>query len=372
MSEKKRKVLFLYNGGTIGQILEIKDVDGVPTEVLVPPKDEKQFKDVCTPIIEKIQDKANIEIVFELVTTKDSTNMSPNDWEKLALRIKKAQDHEEYDAIGVAHGTDTLAYTAVALALALHGKEPEKSGLQIPVVITGGQNSIYKPGGDARFNLENLFCTIDEAMNFEIADVLVNFWNRVLLGCRTLKINEKDFDAFISPAFPDVGNIDANGVRLKPEYLKKKADAAEKIMLAPKFGRGIISLELNPGLEPDLIRNFIMNGGIAAMVFKSLGEGNVCSEGEYSLIPIIKEATEEYATPILITTKFVGGSAGAAHYDVGLQAIKAGGIICYDHTDVAVDVKAKWLLGNAICADDDGFRKAMATSYAGEVTPSSK
>ena len=73
--------------------------------------------------------------------------------------------------------------------------------------------------------------------------------------------------------------------------------------------------------------------------------------------------------PILITTKFVGGSAVATHYETGLKAIEAGAIPCYDHTDVAVDVKARWLLGNAICSDVEGFRKSMATSYAGEVTP---
>ncbi len=48
--------------------------------------------------------------------------MTPNDWEKLIFRIKKAQDEEAYDAVAIAHGTDTLAYTA--LALALHGASP--------------------------------------------------------------------------------------------------------------------------------------------------------------------------------------------------------------------------------------------------------
>jgi L-asparaginase/Glu-tRNA(Gln) amidotransferase subunit D len=130
----------------------------------------------------------------------------------------------------------------------------------------------------------------------------------------------------------------------------------------------VMSIELAPGVEPTTVLGFITSGGISAMVFKSLGEGNVCSEGEFNLLPLIRQATEEYATPILLTTKFVGGSAASSKYETGLRAVEAGAVPCYDHTDVAADVKARWLLGNAICADVEGFRKAMARSYAGEMT----
>jgi L-asparaginase/Glu-tRNA(Gln) amidotransferase subunit D len=150
--------------------------------------------------------------------------------------------------------------------------------------------------------------------------------------------------------------------------VRKKVDSAKSLTVLPKFGRGIISIELSPGLEPSIILRIIANGGISAMIFKSLGEGNACSEGEYSLLPVIKSASEDYATPILLTTKFVGGKVGGAHYETGILAIKAGGVPCGDHTDVAVEVKTRWLLGNAICADTEGFKKAMGTSFVGEVT----
>lgn len=139
--------------------------------------------------------------------------------------------------------------------------------------------------------------------------------------------------------------------------------------LAPKFGRGVVSFELAPGIDPNVVLGFITSGGISAMILKSLGEGNVCNEGQYNLLPVIKQATEDYMVPIFITTKFPGGSAVATHYEVGLAAIKAGGIPCFDHTDVAVDVKVRWLIGNGICSSIEDFRKAMKTSFAGEVTP---
>lgn len=361
-----RKILFLYNGGTIGQVPE-KRGDSV---VLVPPKDSEIFRKACEPIIQELKQES--EIIFEFVTAKDSSNMTPNDWEKLIFRIKKAQDEEGYAGVAIVHGTDTLAYTSTALSLALHGKDKEKSGLRIPICMTGAQNPIYQPGGDGKFNLENLFRTINKAIDLEIGDVLVNFWNKIFLGCRILKTSEKDFDAFASPSYPVVGTIDAKGVNLNASLVRKKADALDKLTLAPKFGRGVISFELTPGTDPNVISGFITGGGISALILKSLGEGNVCNEGQYNLIPVIKQASEEYMTPIFITTKFVSGGAGAAHYETGYEPIKAGGIPCYDHTDVAVDVKVRWLIGNGICSTIEDYKRAMETNYAGEVTPPKK
>ncbi len=362
----KKKILFLYNGGTIGQVFEKRGNE----TVLVPPKNSKVFQDACKPIIEKL--KQDSEITFEFVSSKDSTNMTPNDWEKLIFRIKKAQDEEKYDAVAIAHGTDTLTYTSTALALALHGKDPDKTGLRIPICITGGQNPIYEAGGDGRFNLENLFRTLNKAIDLGIADIIVNFWDKILLGCRALKKSEKDFDAFNSPAFPVIGHIDAGGVSINSNLVRKKRNALGKLNLAPKFARGVVSFELSPGIDPNVVLGFITSGGISAMILKSLGEGNVCSEGQYNLLPMIKQASHEYMTPIFITTKFVGGGAGAAHYETGFEAIKAGGIPCFDHTDVAVDVKVRWLIGNGICSTIEDFKKAMKVSYSGEVTPQEK
>ena len=154
--------------------------------------------------------------------------------------------------------------------------------------------------------------------------------------------------------------------------LKKKKDALKKLQVAPKFGRGVVSFELTPGTDPNVLLGFITAGGISALILKSLGEGNICNEGQYNLIPVIKQTSEEYVTPMFITTKFVAGGSGLGHYETGYEAIKAGGIPCYDHTDVAVDVKVRWLIGNGICQTIDDYKVAMQTNFCGEVTPQTK
>ena len=94
----KKKILFLYNGGTIGQIPRLEKVNGVEQTVLYPPVDGKEFQQVCEKIIANVKETVDMDITFELVTTKDSSNMSPEDWTVLAHRIEKAQDDESYDA----------------------------------------------------------------------------------------------------------------------------------------------------------------------------------------------------------------------------------------------------------------------------------
>ena len=357
---KMKKILFLFNGGTIGQIL--KKVHG--QEALVPPKNGNDFKKACAPILKKF---SPLHIDFEVITIKDSTNMNPDDWQKLIYRIIAAQD-EGYDAVGVAHGTDTMSYTACALAFALHGSTPGKSGLKIPVCLTGAQNSIFHTGGDARFNLENLFRVLIRAIDLGVADILVNFWHKILLGCRCLKVSEKKFDAFASPALEDVGYIDGSGIVIETKFLKLRKNASSKLNPAANFSGGVVGFELAPGIDPKTILGFLESKKIDAMIFKSLGEGNVPCDGKFSLLPVIKTALKKFQIPTFVTTKFIGGYARSSSYETGVKAIASGAIPCFDHTDIAVDVKVKWLLGNKICQTIADFKEAMKTSFAGEVS----
>src|SRR3989338_150320 len=255
-----KRVLFLYNGGTIGHVTEVRNGQAI----LVPPKNSEVFKSACEPILGRIRD--DMEIDFEFMTSKDSTNINPQDWENLILRIKRAQDDEDYDAVAMVHGTDTLAYTATSLALALHGKTAEKNGLRIPVCITGAQNPIYYTGSDAKFNLENMFRTIDKSIELGISDILVNFWDRVLLGCRAVKMSERKFDAFQSPSYPDVGYIDSNGIHIDTKLVRLKEHSDGELNISPKFAKGVVSLSLSPGTDPEIILNFISNNNVSALV----------------------------------------------------------------------------------------------------------
>jgi len=244
-----------------------------------------------------------------------------------------------YDAVCIAHGTDTMVYAASALAFGFHDKDPSLTALKIPVVLTGAQNPIYQFGGDGGFNLQNLFRKASSAIDLKVADVLINFGYDVLKGCRAIKVSERAFNAFESPSeIGKVGFIDAFGVHLFPHRINIRDDSKTGT-IQPRFSRGIVVVDLAPGTEPGLLENMIKGGGVMAMILKSLGEGNVCSVGAYNMIPFIEAAVKKYRTPILIASKYLGGAVGRAHYESGRALLEAGAIACYDTTDCAVEVK---------------------------------
>lgn len=355
-----KKICFIYAGGTIG-MRATKD------GVLVPVGSDADFRNTLLPVVEQWAGGANITVEYRFLTAKDSTNMSPDDWSGLITQIRALQT-EGFAAVAIVHGTDTMAYTATAIALGMHGDSDTASGLSIPVVLTGAQNSIHVFGGDSVFNLQNLFRTIDSCLKHNVADVVINFSHQVLLGCRALKVSERSFNAFDSPSEAGrVGYIDAYGVHLRAERLAKKPSTLGEIR--PKFEKGVVVLDISPGTEPEILRAMLKVSGVKAVILKTPGEGNVCTEGDYSLLPFIETAVSKYKIPILIASKFAAGAVGRGDYEGGRRALDAGAIACFDTTDCAVEVKVRWLLGNGIARDTDSLRSAMAKSFVGEVTP---
>ena len=80
------------------------------------------------------------EVVVENLFSKDSTDITTDDRVKIAHLIRDTYD--KFDGFVIAHGTDTLAYTAALLYHMLRS-------LDKPVILTGAQKPIGEPGSDA-------------------------------------------------------------------------------------------------------------------------------------------------------------------------------------------------------------------------------
>src|SRR5690242_6858568 len=107
---------------------------------LRPPDDPSDFLKVAPELRKLVQ----VEPVFLL--NKDSTDMNPDDWIDIANAIHERLD-QGYEGFVVAHGTDTMHFTASALAFACG------PNLGLPIVLTGAQTIPEVPHGDARVNL---------------------------------------------------------------------------------------------------------------------------------------------------------------------------------------------------------------------------
>lgn len=103
----------------------------------------------------KLQKEA-ATLSVEFIDNIDSSNMSPQIWDRLGQVI--FDNYEKYDGFVITHGTDTMAYTSSALSFVL-----QDSGR--PVVITGAQIPGARIETDARRNFVNAvrIATLDRA-----------------------------------------------------------------------------------------------------------------------------------------------------------------------------------------------------------------
>lgn len=343
-------------------MLPVIRADG--STILVSPTTDNDFRQAVAPSLEVFSN--DVDITYEFVTGEDSSNILFDNWVGLVKRIEQAES-EGYQGVAITHGTNTLAHTATALALALNGINPKQRACCLPVCISGAQNTIYVPGGDGRINLENIFRTLIAAIKCGGSDVLVNFHDWVMLGSRTIKVHESSFRAMDSPAQPQhVGIIDRRGVILYEHLLNTKPIRGGHT--APAWSDQVLVLKADVGLNPKHIESILKLGQFKALIIESFGAGSVCTKGDYNLLPLINTITNKMKIPVFISSQFPGGSVGTSQDEIAVQTMEAGAIPCFDTTDIATSVKIRWALANDLCKTIDDFRTLMRTDYAGEVT----
>jgi len=342
---KKPNICLIYTGGTIGMH---RDVEGT----LHPPKDPMSFLKIAPELSEMA------EFEFVNLMNKDSTNMNPDDWKKIAEEVYNRRN-DKFDGFVVAHGTDTMHFSASAVAFALG------ENLKFPVVFTGAQTAPDVQHGDARVNLLRAF----KVAAMDIAEVVICFGDYVFRGCRAQKKDERRFDAFESPAYFPLAYITEEII--VSNLAMKKKDKIGEINFKPDFASDILQLSLIPGLEPELLFK-LLDGGVncRGVVLQSFGAGNVPNEKPYSLTDFIEKATEN-GTPVLITSQFPANATLHTAYEPGRAAIKAGAIPTGNMTSACATAKFRWVLAQVDKIDNREkrlaeIREMMDTPYIGE------
>lgn len=357
--KKLPRICLIYTGGTIGMIREKSPYDG---DILRPPTNPAEFLRHM-----KAEEEAGeiAEIDLVLLMNKDSTNIVPSDWTKMAEAIYERRDMG-YTGFVVAHGTDTMHFSASALAFAfgIH--------LNFPIVFTGAQSTPDVAHGDARINLLRALKVACE----DIAEVVVSFGEYIFRGCRVQKKDEKRFDAFESPAEFPLGYITGD-IELSDFVRRRKGSPEHPINFQPHFDNGIVQFSLIPGLKPDLLLPVLEDTRCQGVVLQSFGAGNVPYEGEYSFKSFIERATA-LNKPVVIASQFPANSTLSSYYEPGVEAVKAGAIPTGNMTNAAATVKFRWVLhqvqqeiqsGDLVKSGKIGrISEIMNQSLVGEVT----
>ncbi|NCB39094.1 MAG: asparaginase [Erysipelotrichia bacterium] len=327
----KPRVLILTTGGTITMLRG-------PKGALYPCED-------AGSLIAKIPELSWLaEIDILAVANVDSSNLMPALW----LTISRAifQRIKDYDGFVVAHGTDTLCYSAAALSFMLQE-------LNKPVILTGAQVPLEEIGSDGRANLIN---AVRIAIS-DLAEVAVVFGSLIIRGTRAKKMSVFDMQAFISVNEVPLGTI---GLTIKySDFARFRS--RKKPLLRAFLNENVAMLPVYPGLKPEVID--FLAGSHAGIVLEGYGAGNIPT-GERSLIPAIAAAISKNI-PVVVSTQCIIGSTEMELYQVGRAALDAGAIPAMDMTPETTMVKLMWVLGQS--DDITTIDSMMQKSFVGEL-----
>ena len=287
--------------------------------------------------------------IREYTPLLDSSNMTPDDWLKIAEDI--ASHYDSYDGFVVLHGTDTMAYSASALPFMLQG-------IQKPVIITGAQIPLCEVRNDAR---ENLITAMLIAANFAIPEVCLCFGSRLLRGNRAVKVDAEGFDAFDSPNFPTLGTVGIE-IKINWDLVKQPSKKTEPITVKAMRESPVAVLRLFPGIPAGIVSN-VLQPPLKGLVLESYGVGNGPQDAE--LLDVFKEATKR-SVVIVNCTQCFKGSVNMEDYATGTALAEAGVISGYDMTVEAALAKMAYLFSRNLPPNE--IKTKMQTDLRGELT----
>jgi L-asparaginase len=283
----------------------------------------------------------------ENVMSLDSSNIQPEHWQMLARRVFRALD--DYDGIIVTHGTDTMAYTASALAFMLRN-------LRKGVVFTGSQLPAEAPESDAALNMR----TALDAIMAGMTGVLVAFGGRVINGVRAVKTKTDGFDAFESVNARPMGIAVPDGLSVFRRDAAK-ADYNSPTTLEDGVCGDVFLLKVVPGTRPEIFRA-LMDMGCKGVVVEAFGAGCVHYEGRD--LPAAVRSLSEAGIPVVVVSQCMYGRVDLSAYETGARLLDAGAIGGGGMTTESAVVKLMWALGKTRSRSE--VAEIFAADYCGE------
>jgi len=299
----------------------------------------------------------DIEKVAELrvreIMKKDSSNMTPNDWQIITKEIVKDLLDPEINGVVVTHGTDTMAYSASAAGLFIRN-------LNKPVVFTGSQIPIGEIGTDAK---RNLLDAVRVAANTDIAESVIVFDSRILRGVRTIKLREYDLNAFETVDPVPIGEI-AREIYLTDPLVKKRNNKVP--YWDGKLIPNVSLVRVFPGITPKILE-ILPEMGYKGIIIEGYGAGNVPIQRK-SFANTVKKLYDQ-GIPVVVTTQCVFGRTEPLLYQTGKHVFDAGAISGHDMISEVAMIKLMWALAKVKENDIEKVKKYMYQNLAGEINP---
>ena len=235
----------------------------------------------------------------------------------------------------VAHGTDTLGYTAAALSFALQE-------LPVPVVMVASQRSADRPSSDAATNLMGAvkvavsapFSEVVIAMHETISDTSIVFHR----GTKSRKCHTSRRDTFKSINASPLAIMENNKIKmLTNDYVKRNKSRTLKTKI--NFEKKVALVKAYPDLNPEII-NWYQEKGYKGLILEGTGSGHV---GDY-LFSSIQNAIKNKMI-VCMTSQCIWGRLNMNVYDQGRDLLELGVIPLDDMLPETAFVKLRWILG---------------------------
>ncbi|AXG07901.1 Glu-tRNA(Gln) amidotransferase GatDE subunit D [Haloplanus rubicundus] len=280
-----------------------------------------------------------------------SENMTPAVWRDLAEAVRE-EIAAGADGVVVMHGTDTMQYTASALAFMLD--------TPVPVVFTGSQRSADRPSSD---NVMNAVCAV-EAAKADRAEVLLCMHGSssddacaLHRATRVRKNHTSRRDAFETVGAKPIGEVD-----YASETVSFRRDGPERgetdLDLHPELETSVELVKFTPGMNPAALDHL---DDAAGVVIEGTGLGHVATDW----IDRIEELVDR-GTTVAMTSQCLEGRVCDRVYDTGRDLLDAGVVEAGDTLPETATAKLMWVLANR-----SDPAAAMGESLAGELQPRS-
>lgn len=231
----------------------------------------------------------------------DSTDLTAGDRMQIAQTVW--ENRARYDGFVIAHGTDTLSYTAALLHHVL--REIDK-----PVILTGSMLPMGAPGSDAPRNLLDACRTAVSGR----AGVFAVLHGKVIEGCRVIKRHSSEMDAFLSAGTPPAATIDPDGTLTWQAPPQPPGTPS----LVQQIDPHVLLVKLIPDLAPSFFQAL---HGYPHVIIEAFGAGGVPARLEDAVRGLIRSGTRVY-----ITSQCTEGGADLHKYEVGRRAEKMGAV----------------------------------------------
>jgi glutamyl-tRNA(Gln) amidotransferase subunit D len=305
-------------------------------------------------VVPELGDIARVDT--QILLSLYSENITPAHWTQIA---EAAAQHiaEGVDGVVIAHGTDTMAYTAAALSFALQN-------LPVPVIVVGAQRSSDRPSSDAATNLIGAvqaagkapFAEVAIAMHETVSDTAIVL-NR---GTNVRKCHTSRRDTFKPVNATPLARVNNNEITmLTGDYAKR--DPEKKLVLKPAFSDKVTLVKFHPGLNPEVI-DWHVEKGCRGILLEGSGLGHV---SKYCFSAI--ENAVKHSVVVALASQCIWGRVNMHVYDTGRDLLACGVIPMDDAFPETALVKLMWVLGQT--SNTEEAKTLLKTNIAGEFSP---